>query len=345
MIDLIESEEQQQIVDSIRRFLADSLPVSRLQKGSTETDHAVWRQLAEFGVFGISAAEELGGIGLSLADEALVFREIGRAAGTPSFAATWLALQAATKSGDDDTAKAIVGGDHRAAMILPGKGKDVYVLDPAGAKSAVLWANGELCVFDIDGDKAKRIDALDWTLPAATLPASDLVSPRYDPVPIGELEGFDIICAAMSAGLAEAARDRAVDYAGVREQFGKPIGSFQAIKHQCSDTEVRCMAAWTQTLYAALSIDAGDPGAEFNRRSARVIATDAAIDNAETCIHVHGGFGFTAECDAHVLLKRACTVARLGEPTDLQLDALLEMESPGPIKPEHGVPAGLYQGR
>jgi len=119
-----------------------------------------------------------------------------------------------------------------------------------------------------------------------------------------------LVCAQL-AGCAEAALKLAVDYAQVREQFGQVIARFQALKHMCADMAVRCEATWSQTLLAALSLQGGRAGAAFEVEAAELLARTAAIDITEQCIQLHGGIGFTAECDAHRFLKRAHLLVKL----------------------------------
>ncbi|MGJ3627928.1 acyl-CoA dehydrogenase family protein [Sphingomonas sp. MMS24-JH45] len=122
---------------------------------------------------------------------------------------------------------------------------------------------------------------------------------------------ISLLLSAYLTGVAQASTAMAVAYAGTREQFGQPIGAFQAVKHICADMATRAAAAEAQTFFAAATFGRGaDDGAEV--AAARLLAADAALANAKANIQVHGGMGFTAECDAHLLLKRAHLVARLG---------------------------------
>ena len=109
----------------------------------------------------------------------------------------------------------------------------------------------------------------------------------------------------MLVGIAEAARDQAAAYAVERMQFGKPIGVFQAVKHRCADMAVRCEAGWSQTCYAALALRDGERDAAFQVSVAKHLAGEAAEENAAANVQIHGGYGYTTEYDAHVLVKRA----------------------------------------
>lgn len=118
----------------------------------------------------------------------------------------------------------------------------------------------------------------------------------------------------MLLGMAEAARDLAVDHARTREQFGRPIGSFQAIKHRCADMALATHALRAQLQLATLAAHGRWPDAAFQNDACRVLAARCALDNAAACIQVHGGIGFTAECDAHLFLLRAHVYEHLGGP-------------------------------
>ena len=125
------------------------------------------------------------------------------------------------------------------------------------------------------------------------------------------IAGVDSLADAMLAGMAQASCDLAVSYAKVREQFGQPIGAFQAIKHMCADMALRTTAAEAQVKMAAVFADAHTPGGDRQLDAAALIALKAARENAADAIQVHGGIGFTAECDAHFFLKRAYVLSAL----------------------------------
>ena len=96
-----------------------------------------------------------------------------------------------------------------------------------------------------------------------------------------------------------------VEYGKVRQQFGKPIGSFQAIKHRCADMAVRAEVARSAVTWAALAVRDGEPDAQFHVHVAKTLATNAALANTTDNVQNHGGMGYTWESDAHLYLKRA----------------------------------------
>ncbi|MET0387380.1 MAG: acyl-CoA dehydrogenase family protein, partial [Polyangiales bacterium] len=107
------------------------------------------------------------------------------------------------------------------------------------------------------------------------------------------------------AGIARAALDMAVAYAGLREQFGRPIGSYQAIKHHCANMALAARCAADQVSFAAVALDSGRDDAVLQVESAFYVAGSAAIESCGKNIQVHGGIGFSDEADPHILLKRA----------------------------------------
>jgi alkylation response protein AidB-like acyl-CoA dehydrogenase len=128
--------------------------------------------------------------------------------------------------------------------------------------------------------------------------------------------------------MAEATRDMAVEYAKTRQQFGKAIGSFQAIKHLCADMAIRAEAAVCQVIFAALVESERRAGARFHSVAARLVAVEAALQNAAQNIQVHGAIGFTAEAEAHLFIKRAHVLEQLWGNTRQQRRQMLAVEMP-----------------
>jgi alkylation response protein AidB-like acyl-CoA dehydrogenase len=120
-----------------------------------------------------------------------------------------------------------------------------------------------------------------------------------------------VLAAAMQVGIAEAAKDMAVDHAKNRIQFGRPIGVNQAIKHRCVDMAVAAEAALEQTLFAAVCLRDCRRDADFQVLAAKAVASKAALANASEAIQVHGAMGFSYEHDMHLYLKRAHMLDRL----------------------------------
>lgn len=304
IVDLHPSEEQQLIEDSVTALLRQKLPVERLREPASHgaaAERAVWQDFADLGLFGLGLAEALGGVGLGAPEEALAGRALGRHLASPALLAQMIAPHLAQ---DEDLRAALVAGTSRAAfanLLSPGKAQ---LIDAAGADHLVLLASGAALV-PAPGD-AEPIAGLDETLAFAHAAIAENAATR-GPATLR----VSLLLAAYLTGLAEAAQAMAVDYAKTREQFGQPIGAFQAIKHSCADMAVRSAAAAAQLFSAAITLGQGrDDEAEV--AAARLLAADAALANAKANLQVHGGMGFTAECDAHLFLKRAHVIAMLG---------------------------------
>jgi alkylation response protein AidB-like acyl-CoA dehydrogenase len=304
IVDLHPSEEQQLIEDSVTALLRQKLPVERLRDPASHggaAERAAWRDFAELGLFGLGLAEDLGGVGLGPAEEALAGRALGRHLASPCLVAQMIAPHFAE---DADLRALLVAGSRRAAfanMLSPGKAQ---LIDAQEAEWLVLFGQGAALVPA--SAASKGVAGLDETLCLAHADMKETMTARGP----GALRA-SLLLAAYLTGIAEASQALAVDYAKTREQFGQPIGAFQAIKHSCADMAVRSAAAAAQVFHAAIILGrGGDDEAEV--AAARLLAADAALGNAKANLQIHGGMGFTAECDAHLFLKRAHVIAMLG---------------------------------
>ena len=305
IVDLTPTEDQRMIEGSVRAFLAGRLPVERLrdpanQGGAAEAE--AWDELVGLGLFGLGLAEARGGLGLGLAEEALVARALGLHLVSPSVLAQIIAPHLAE---DDGLRAALIAGGTRAAFANRIDERSGHLVDGEGAAYAVLLAGGiTIAAIDTLG-RTEPVDAIDGTVRIRRTAASLPIVPRA-----AQADRAALLLAAYLTGIAQATRDMAVAYAATREQFGQPIGAFQAIKHMCADMATRAAAAEAQTFHAAVTFGRGfDDAAEA--AAAVLLAETAALTNAKANIQIHGGMGFTAECDAHLFLKRAHLMASL----------------------------------
>jgi alkylation response protein AidB-like acyl-CoA dehydrogenase len=134
-----------------------------------------------------------------------------------------------------------------------------------------------------------------------------------------------VFSAAQLVGIAEACRDAAAEHAKTRIQFDRPIGVNQAIKHPCANAAIRAEAAWCQTAMAAVMHDEGLAGSRREALCARIVAAEAAEQNAATLVQVMGGMGFTFEHDAHLYVKRAQVLCRMLGDTRALLEELIAL--------------------
>jgi alkylation response protein AidB-like acyl-CoA dehydrogenase len=341
--------EQHQLRDTVRRFLAEQLPLSRVRDLAATPEvfnPQVWRRIAnELGVQSLAVPAEHGGAGAGYQDLAYVFEECGRAlfAG-PLLATLGLALPVLLASGDEASQArhlpAIADGTTVATLagLAPGGGWDSWGVDLearpdgegwrlTGTASIVLDALSANLILVVAGTgTASRVLAVDPDAGGVTRsaqPTLDQTRPlglvRFDSAPavaVGgpgdggplvatALDHFNVLLAAEMVGGSQACLDMAVGYAKIREQFGRPIGSFQAVKHKCAEIFVELEGARAAAYYAAWAADENPSELPVVATLARASAGEAYFRAAADNVQIHGGIGFTWEHDAHLYFKRA----------------------------------------
>jgi alkylation response protein AidB-like acyl-CoA dehydrogenase len=317
-VDLTPSDEQRSIISSVAEFLAEKMPPSRvreLRDVDLATLSEFWKQGAAQGWFGLGLDEAHGGAGYGLADEVLLFRELGRFLTPGPVLATVLGARVAALGGRADLAAEILAGDVPVGLALPRPGSQPQTGSKVSGEFDLIDAAHTSYVLVTGPTGTSLVSMDDCTDRQGALPIDDVGSReigRLDgeavahvPVEVEDLHQRGVVLAtALLVGICEATRDMATSYAKTREQFGKPIGSFQSIKHRCADMAVGADAAAALLLFAALCLAEQRPDAAFQVASARVVAERQALWSSRENIQVHGGMGFTAECDAHLYLKR-----------------------------------------
>lgn len=338
-----ELDDLREAVRGFLTATSSSATVRELMATDTGYDEATWRKMAgELGLHGIAVPEEWGGAGADMTALAVVFEEMGRALlCAPFFSTVALATQALLNSGDR-TAMAefipsIADGSTTATLILNGEleawdpvavtlaarrdsefrvyGEAGMVLDGSTADVILVAANTDagtslLAVrATADGVEREPLATLDRTRKVARL--------RFDGAP-ARLIGTDgdaggglartsdlaiVALAAEQVGAAQRCLDAAVAYAKERIQFGRPIGSFQAIKHRCADMLVLVEGARSAAMHAAEV--AGTDELSTAASVAKMACSEAFLHVALDSMRIHGGIGFTWEHDAHLFVRRA----------------------------------------
>ncbi|MEW1691013.1 acyl-CoA dehydrogenase family protein [Streptomyces sp. NPDC091265] len=288
------SEDQRALRAGVRDLIAGRFGRDRMREvvdGGGGVGRALWRELGGAGLFALRLPEAAGGVGLGLPESVLVFDEIGRALLPGPLAATQLAASAVQGAAEGETVVAVaeagqpVGHLADADALLALDGDRARVLT-GGVLRQVVRA-------------ARPVRSLDPGTPLWRVP--DLAAYGGEPLPDGarlRREGA-LLTAAEQLGSAAHSVQAAVQHAREREQFGAPIGSFQAVKHLCAGMLVRAELARTAVYAAAVTAD------PVEIAGAKLLADDAAVGNARDCLQVHGGMGFTWEADVHLHLKRA----------------------------------------
>jgi len=273
-------------IESVRAMEADGL------------DRARWGELAETGVFSLCLAEDDGGVGLGWAEAVVVFEQLGRALVPGPLVATTLAAGLIEGAADGSTVVTTVPRSAGAAMVEHAAWADVVVIsDDEGLWSVPTSALG-------GADAHQPLDPLTPVRRVDALPQGDR---------IGDTAAADdwhqrgaMLTAALQLGIAVGATELAVGYAKEREQFGRPIGAFQAVKHRCADMITRVEVLRAAVYAAGATLDGrGVDSPERAVSVAKVLASSAAAACGKDCVQVHGGMGYTWEVDAHLFLKRA----------------------------------------
>jgi len=342
-MDLMQSEDQDAIQETVRSFLSDRLPLDRtrvLAAQFTTTEGAgepaaIWRDAGSLGFFGLGLPQERGGAGFSVTEEMILLQEIGRVLAP----GPWLgSVVAAGIAADEGERAAIVAGERPCALVAVASGDRFEVsgteasgslarVADAGFAQALLVRAGDGWYYVRRGDDW-RVEAgrsLDPMRPLASLSfagaecsevASGAAAERLD-------DRVTALSCAEAIGGIESTVNMSVEYCKVRTQFGKPIGSFQAVKHRCADMAVRAEVARSATIYAVVSLRDAAADAAHHVAVAKLMCGDAYLKNGADNIQNHGGMGFTWECDAHLYMKRAHSFDLTFGARPAQLDTLV----------------------
>jgi alkylation response protein AidB-like acyl-CoA dehydrogenase len=311
-MDLEPTDDQAALAAELARFLADRVtPEARRAAAERPgaVDRDLWRALGELGTFSLTVPEAHGGVGLGMAEATLVFEELGRAAVPGPLIGTFLA------AGLDVPVAAAAGTGDAVVGLVPA-GRPAFVEHRAGLDALLVVGPDRVALAGPPDAAACR----PVSRPLDPLTPVDVVDELPEGEPVGGAELADrlrrdaaLLAAALQVGLAGGALALATDYALGRVQFGRPIGSFQALKHLLADARVAVEVARAAVAAAGVGIDeAGDARREADSvgavqavAAARIVASRAADRATRACIQVHGGIGFTWELDAHLFLKRA----------------------------------------
>ena len=303
---LVPDDEELAIASAAAEYLADVMPIDRLH-GAVPADlnDDMRIGLGEMGWFVLAVPEADGGSGLSAIEHALFFREVGRQCGPVEVLAQCLA---AMTTDDEDLRASIASG--KVSVSLAVADRDcIRLLGSPAADYAVLVDREEARLVALTGVQTHTRPSLD---PALTMQVAgcdlQVVASRSGPHVwmMGQLA-----TTAQLVGIAEAALDQIVDYAKVRETFGKKIGSWQAVRHPCADMAVRLEAARSQLWYAATAMKEELLDAGVHLDAAKHQANMAALANTDSNIQLHGGIGVTDEHHAHLYMKHSLVLAKL----------------------------------
>jgi alkylation response protein AidB-like acyl-CoA dehydrogenase len=294
-VDFELTDDQVDLKEGVRKLCEGRFSIEAVREGF---DRSLWGELAETGVFALRVPESSEGLGLGMAEAVLVFEELGRALVPGPLVATELAASLVPGAAWGEEVVTIVERSSSPLLVEHLAVSDrVLVLDDAG-----VWS---VPASEVSGELLERpLDPLTPVTLVASLPQGEQVGSADDARRL-RVEGA-ALAAALLVGSAQAVTELAVQFAKEREQFNRPIGSFQAVKHILADMQVRASVAQAAAYAAGVTIDdpsVGDPARAA--AAAKITAGTAAVTNGKGAVQVHGGMGFTWEVDAHLHLKRA----------------------------------------
>ncbi len=317
------SDEQAMIAETVRSFFAEQATSERTRK-AMETAHGhdaeLWRSASqELGLVGLALPEAHGGSGLGQVESAIVAEAAGYQVAALPLLASALAARALLAGGSDAqqsewlpklASGEAIGSYAEGGRIEGGKlhGRIDHVPHGAVADLFVIAAEGGVVLLVRDAAVVTPCTSMDQTRPYASVVADgvavDLLADGPAAIDAATRAGW-IALAADALGGAQACLDRTVAYAKERVQFGRVIGSFQAVKHRLADMMVEIEQVRSAVYWAACAADEDAPDALLAAHAAKAIAADTYRFCAGNMIQLHGGIGFTWEHDAHLFFKRA----------------------------------------
>jgi alkylation response protein AidB-like acyl-CoA dehydrogenase len=313
-------EDQLLLRDALRDFLKGECAGERIRElWQTQTGRSpeLWSRLAELGVPGLLVPEEYGGLGLDEIDLVLLLEETGRAAlAEPLISTAAVSVPLMRSLGSKELAERwlprVAAGD---AILAVGHAINPFVSDAHVADLLLLPHEGSLhavAARDVEltrqacNDPARRLFSVRWTPSVATLVAG---ARKARTLLDAALDRGALACAAQQLGVGQQLVDLAVAYASQRKQFGRPIGSFQAVKHMLANVQVRLEYARPVVYRAAHSVARETRARPVDVSMAKLAASEAAGLAAKVALQVHGAIGYTWEQDLHVWMRRAWSLA------------------------------------
>ena len=297
------TDDQRLFAEGLRDLLVNECPPSAVRESwDDRSGHLprLWSQLGEMGVLGLLVPEADGGMGGSLVDAVLLFQELGRA-GVPGPVLEHMVVGAPLLAAIDP---AVVNGGHVTTAWIDGSPyiAHAHVASTIVTDGSVLTGFSHEDVHGVDG--GRRIFTVTGGQRSPMTTEIDRLR-----------DSMAVASAAYLIGLGERMIDIAAEYARQREQFGKPIGSFQAVKHLMSDALLKVEFAKAPTYRAAWSLSTDSPTAGRDASMAKALASEAAYRASRGSMQVHGGIGYTWEADLQLFMKKAWALGRAyGDP-------------------------------
>jgi len=315
------TDEQREFGTAVREYLAERFDLAAVRAVVEDPDPdggnpaELWRAAGEQGWLAVLVPEEHDGLGLGMVEAQVIARSLGAGVAPGPWRGTVLAAEAIRLAGSDEQRAAwlprLASGEAVGAFTLRGRVPGDLPAVEYGGLADVVIAPSERGLALVEDAVATPRGSYDGTVRLADLQvstAAELPGASAD-VCAGLAARAAVLVAADLVGLAREALSRTVAYDRDRQQFGVPVGSFQAIKHALADLHVAVTLAEHAVLYAAYTVDAGSPEVDLAVAVAKAKASDTALAATAAMIQYHGGIGYTWEHEAHLFYKRAKRLA------------------------------------
>jgi alkylation response protein AidB-like acyl-CoA dehydrogenase len=309
------NDEQREIKSTARELIADRFKpekVRELAESDDPYDQAVWAEMCELGWPGIAISEEFGGQGLGVVELVILQEQLGYACAPSPMISNAFAGAVIEAAGSDEQKQrwlpGIASGEGRGAAELTNDGG--AIVGAAQGASILVLADGDGArLVDPAAAELERVDLIDTTRAYFRVSADGGASLPGDVA--GAVGTGQVALAAELVGVAQRALDIGIEYAKEREQFGRPIGAYQAVSHRLAEMLWDVEEARSLTYYAGWCADAEPESLPLAASMAKARASDAATSVTHEAIQTLGGIGFTWEHDVHFLLKRARVGAQM----------------------------------
>ncbi|GIJ76198.1 Acyl-CoA dehydrogenase [Micromonospora phaseoli] len=364
MSDLLYDSDEEALRDTVRALLAAHAPwqrtLARLDDGEPY-DAALWTRLVDqLGVTGLAVPVEYGGAGAGFREVAVVLEELGRAVAPVPFLGVVVATRALLACGERELLGQLATGERDVALAVclataPDAAPRPVTVAPGPVLTGTVTGVADALAGDVllvpAGDGLYAVNAADRGVRLTPVVSLDATRPLADVAFTGAparlvaagpmaaravsaaLTAGAALLASEQVGLAQWCLDATVAHVRDRRQFGRPIGSFQAVKHRLADLWVEITEARAVARHAADRLAAGHPEASLAAALAQAYCAPVAVRAAEVCVQLHGGLGFTWEHPAHLYLKRAKSAAVAFGTTDRHRAALARLvDLPAPAE-------------
>ena len=328
-------DEQRAIKQAVHDLCAARYDTAASNRRDSTRPDEFWSELSAAGWAQLSVPERWGGQGAGVLELSLVIEELGYSLAPATFFGNAAAgLLVAASQRDEHRERwlpGIASGERRAAFGQVQRDGGGLALDAEGAAIAVLAFDGDATVVDPVPGGLEVADGIDVTRRLHRVAVRS-----GEPLYVGQPHAVDcveVLIASELVGVAQHAMEMAVEHAKQRQQFGRPIGAYQAVSHRCADMLVLVESARSAVLSAAWTADHEPSGLPFAASVAKVAAVNAAWHVAASALQVHGGMGFTWEHPIHLFLRRAAASSRLLGSADQHLDRVAGLTGLG--GPDH----------